>query len=178
MFKLKTLIILIYVITDILLLRPFGKIIFDVASKYDDISVADLRLLEKLSTKVQIFKHDIAFLKNCQTFQVFPKFLYFKIPHGSGSDANHIRKRLLRSAIHRRVAEKQKAEAKLNRSITRIQEVLSGLDWFIVRRSIKVNVDKSSEKVIKTHQKKLQRLTRNTVLPFTADDVISYIFPY
>ena len=153
MLKLKTLVLLLNVITNILLLRPFGKIIHDVAVKYIDISVADLRLFEKLSIKVERIKHDIAFLKNCQTFQVFPKFLCFKIPHGNGHDASIIRKRLLRSAIHKRVAEKKKAEAKLNRNVDRIQSILSGLDWFLVKRCVKVNVNKSSEKVVQLNRR-------------------------
>ena len=178
MLKLKTLVLLLNVITNILLFRPFGQIIHDVAARYNDISIADLRLLEKLSIKVERIKHDIAFLKNCQTFQVFPKFLCFKIPHGNGHDTNLIRKRLLRSAIHKRVAEKKKVEAKLNRHVNLVQNILSGLDWLLVKRCIKLNVSKSSEKVVATHQKKLQRLTQNVSLPFTADDVITNLSKY
>ena len=48
MFKLRTVVILINVVTNILLLRPFGRIIYDVAQ-----SVADLRLLEsKFAIKI------------------------------------------------------------------------------------------------------------------------------
>ena len=96
-----------------MLFIPFGRIIYNVAERYEQISVADLRQLEKLSVKFKKIQNDIAFLKNCQTFQVFPKFLSFRIPHSSPTDLKTIRKRLLRSAIHRRVTEKKKTELKL-----------------------------------------------------------------
>ena len=78
--KLKALFIFLSVATHFLLARPFGRIIYDVAARYDEINVGDLRKLEKISIKIKRIKNDIAFLKNCQTFQVFQKFVMFRLP--------------------------------------------------------------------------------------------------
>ena len=48
MLKLKALFIFLTVTIQFLLARPFGRIIYDVAARYDDISVGDLRKLEKI----------------------------------------------------------------------------------------------------------------------------------
>ena len=178
MFKLKTLVLFIKAVTNILLFRPFGRIIYDVAGRYEDLDVVNLRSLEKLSVKFEKIKNDIAFLKNCQTFKVFPKFLCFNLPHSSQSDANIIRKRLLRSAIHKRITEKKRTETKLKKATEDVKNVLSGLDWFIIKRCIEKNVHKQTIKVVETHQKKLQHLTHNATLPDTADDVITNLSDY
>ena len=60
--KLKALLIFLTVTIHFLLARPFGRIIYDVAARYDDINVGDLRKLEKISIKIKRIKNDIAFL--------------------------------------------------------------------------------------------------------------------
>ena len=53
--------------------------------------------------------------------------------------------------------------------------MLTGLDFYIFKRSLSKNVDKAANKLIMTHQKKLEKLTRNTVLPFTSDETVTNI---
>ena len=74
----KNLVIYIRVIVSFVLLRAFGNIINDIAQKYgSSLDVKDLRKLERLQIKVNKAKLDINFLKNCESFQVYPKFVYF-----------------------------------------------------------------------------------------------------
>ncbi len=178
MLKLKALFIFLSVARNFLLARPFGRIIYDVAARYDEINVGDLRKLEKITIKIKRIKNDIAFLKNCQTFQVFPKFVTFRLPLTTEYDTRAIRKRLLRSAIHRRIMEKKKMESKLNELINKTKNILNRMDWMIVNRSIQKNVKKEDAKHVANHEKKLQNLTRNKVLPLTAEEVITNLSNY
>ena len=103
MSKLKIVVLALNIITSLLIQRPFGTVIYDIAAKYDGIiAVADLRRVEKLAVKVKKAELDITFLKNCLSLNVIPKFLLFHLPHTNHVDTNAIRKRLLRSAIKRR----------------------------------------------------------------------------
>ena len=46
--KFKNIVVFIKIIINLVLLRSFGNIIHDIAYKYDELSVSDLRKLEKL----------------------------------------------------------------------------------------------------------------------------------
>ena len=48
----------------LLLSRPFGNIIHDIAEKYDHINTADLQKLEKLSIKSRKAELDLNFIRN------------------------------------------------------------------------------------------------------------------
>ena len=122
--KLKALFIFLSVATHFLLARPFGCIIHDVAARYDEINIGDLRKLEKISIKIKRIKNDISFLKNCQTFQVFPRIVTFRLSLTNDNDTKAIRKRLLRSAIHRRIMEKKKLESESQRFTVGLGDVI------------------------------------------------------
>ena len=114
--------------------------IYDIAAKYDHISTKDLRKLEQLFLKRSKANLDVTFLRNCQSFRVFPKFLHYNLPHSNAHDTKAIRKRLLRSALRKREAERRKLDQNLSAVVARVKCLLSGLDWFIVNRCILKNV--------------------------------------
>ena len=74
----------------------------DLAWKYRNVTVKDLRKYEKLQFKKNKLKLDIDFLNNCKQLGVYPKFLIFKIPNVSNKDASSICKKPLRSVINKR----------------------------------------------------------------------------
>ena len=65
MSHLKAVFYAIQFVISIILCRPFGHIIHDIANKYDQISLADLRRFEKLSQRCKKADLDVAFLKSC-----------------------------------------------------------------------------------------------------------------
>ena len=154
----------------LLLSRPFGSIIFDLAAKYNGrVNISDLRKFEKLSIKTRISELDLAFLCNCRSPNVFPKFLCFHLPANiDRQDALGIRRKLLKSAINRRTKEHHRDRLK-----NRISETLSSIDRYILHKSVGHNVTKGVKEFIKTHEKKLKNLTKNSVLPFTSDEVVT-----
>ena len=98
------------------LTRPFGKVIHDLAQNYNgSLAVSEFRKLEKLATKSRKAELDVQFLKNCQAFGVYPKFISFDLPNVCNSDAVYIRKRLLRTSILRRTQEKKKLDTDLEK---------------------------------------------------------------
>ena len=83
--SMKSVVLTLNILATLLLHRPFGNIIYDIASKYNGVlSTADLRKsgkVEKLATKVKRAELDVTFLKNCQSLNIIPKFLSFRLPH-------------------------------------------------------------------------------------------------
>ena len=57
--------------------RPFGAIIHNLEEKYDGVTVADIRKFETVVVKARKIELALNFLRNCKTFNVFPKFLCF-----------------------------------------------------------------------------------------------------
>lgn len=51
--------------------------------------------------------------------------------------------------------------------------ILNTLDRYILQQSISPNVSKTPAQFIKAHDKKLKKLTKNVVLPFTAKETIT-----
>ena len=71
-------------LTNFVILRSFGNLIYDITFKYNGIvDVKQLGKWEKLRIKVKKAELDLTFLKNCQAYNVYPKFLTFNIPHSN-----------------------------------------------------------------------------------------------
>ncbi|KAL9964557.1 hypothetical protein ACROYT_G028213 [Oculina patagonica] len=96
-----------------------------------------------------------------------------KLPNTSTQDILAIRKRLLRSAINKRTKEYKKLLFVKNKLMSDIGNIFNGVDFYVLKKSVGFNVKKAVDKVIKTHTKKLQQLTRNTVLPFTSKETVT-----
>ena len=175
----KSVVLFLKCLTIFVLNRNFGNLVHDVAHKYNEqLDVADLRKLEKLHKKVEKVTLDITFLRNCDTFNVVPKFLCFNIPHSSWFEQKSIRRRLLKSAIRRREKEKLQLVNTLKHHEEFVRKTLTSIDMFLLRKCITQNVDKMVKESIKTHQKKLQDLTKNFSLPFNPDEVIKNLSSY
>ena len=108
-----------------------------------------------------------------QTFNVFSKFLCFQLPNTSTQDILAIRKRLLRSAITKRTKEYKKLLFVKNKLMSDIGTILNSVDFYVLKKSVSFNVKKAVDKVIKSHTKKLERLARNTFLPFTSNETVT-----
>ena len=50
---------------------------------------------------------------------------------------------------------------------------MSSVEWYLLRKAVEKNVNAEVDNVIVTHSKKLENLTRNSVLPFTHEEVIT-----
>ena len=80
----------------------FGNILYDYVQKYNTLKTETLRKYEKLKIKIRKAELDLTFLTNCQTLNVYRKFLTFNLPNVISYNARFIRERLLRSAIKKR----------------------------------------------------------------------------
>ena len=171
--NLRCVVLFVRCVVSFCLLRPFGKIIYDISNAHNGrISIQELRKLEKLYVKVKKAELDIQFLKNCQYLKVTPKFLSFNVPHASSHDTKAVRKRLLRGALRKRNCEVRKLQKELDVSMKNTRGVVSSMEWFILIRSLDRNAKDMSSSVAKTHAKKLSSLTENSTLPFVASDVV------
>ena len=171
--NLRCVVLFVRCVVSFCLLRPFGKIIYDISNAHNGrISIQELRKLEKLYVKVKKAELDIQLLKNCQYLKVTPKFLSFNVPHASSHDTKAVRKRLLRGALRKRNCEVRKLQKELDVSMKNTRGVVSSMEWFILIRSLDRNAKDMSSSVAKTHAKKLSSLTENSTLPFVASDVV------
>ena len=53
-----------------------------------------------------------------------------------------------------------------------VRSLVTGIDWYIIYRSIDDNVCKKRKKILPTQEKKLKNLTFNKVIPFTSNEVV------
>ena len=85
------------------------------------------------------------------------------------NDERAIRIKLLRSAVNKQRYEKQKLEKDLERLKTDVRSLVTGIDWYIICRSIDNNVCKKRKEILPTQEKKL---TFNQAIPFTSNKVV------
>ena len=130
------------------------------------------RLFEKLSVKLKKADLDLTFLSNSRTFNFIPKFLAYNLPYTNDEDSRFIRKRLLRKGMRKRRDERYRLEKQLRNIRTEICSILSSTDKYIIQHLIDQNVQKMVKLTIKTHEKKLKNLTKNSMLPVTSTDTV------
>jgi len=172
----KSIVVFIRIISNLILLRNFGKIIFDISSKYNGrLELSQLRKLEKISIKTRKAELDVSFLESCQRFNVFPKFICFQLPNVSKYDVTAIRKRLLKSAIRKRCKEKRKLQNEKEKLEDVVKQVITGIDFFILNKALVKNVNREVLLTVKNHQKKLRKLTKNCILPFLSMETVTNI---
>ena len=162
--KFKKCILFLQCLSFLVLKRSFINVLHDIAQKYNNVTVIELRKLERLRVKFLKSSHDVCFLNNCRSFGVFPKFITFNLPNVSRKDVIGIRKKLLRSAIHQQNKRKNQSEKELTTHATNLRSKLSFVDWFILNKYIKEIVDKKIKKCVKIQEKKLKNLTKHTSL--------------
>ena len=102
------------------------------------------------------------------TLAVTPKFLAYNLPHANEIDEHVIRKRLLRSANHKRNGEIAKLHKEHMTLDTKIHNATSALEYYTLSRTIAANVAKVSSNVFKTHEKKMVFIGR----------VLDYVEPF
>ena len=131
-----------------------------------------LRKYKKLKIKIRKGELDATFLRNCQIFNVTPKFLTINLPSVSSYDLQFIKKRLLRSAVNKRNKELRSLKRDLSNHEREIGRVLSSVDKFILDNIVKKNRDKITKTTMKRHDKKLRSLTKSLSLPFATTETV------
>ena len=119
------------ILAVLLLCRSFGNVIYDIAASSNGLlSTTDIRSLEKCYKKREKAVLDIKFLRNCRTFNVFPKIIHVDIPFSNRYGATYIKKRLLKNVLHKRDKEKKMLDADLTKKIQYIRSRCDGITWF------------------------------------------------
>ena len=90
-FSFKNVVFYIQVLLNLICVRNFGKVVFDVSKHHDGkVSIKQLRNLEKSHIKLDKAILDLNFLLNCKTLGVVPKFLCFNLPYTNHNDSKAI----------------------------------------------------------------------------------------
>ena len=74
--------------------------------------------------------------------------------------------------MRKRKDERYRLEKQLRNIRTEICSILSSTDKYIIQHLIDQNVQKMVKLTIKTHEKKLKNLTKNSMLPVTSTDTL------
>ena len=127
------------ILSCFVLSRKFGKLIHDLAHKYQGLNVSELRKFEKLHTKFKKAELDVNFLSNCKTLNVIPKFLCFRLPNTDLNEQTRVRKSLLRSATNKRIKERDKINKLLNLMEIKLRNILNGVDFYLLKKAISKN---------------------------------------
>ena len=135
-------------------------------------NIEQFRKYQKLKIKIMKAELHATFYRNCQIFNVTPKFLTINLPNVSSYDLWSIKNRLLRSAINKRNTELRSLKRDLSNYEREIGRVLSSVDKFILDNVVKKNVDKITKTTMKTHDKKLRNLTKSLSLAFTTTETV------
>ena len=93
MVNFKPVVLFSKIISLFIVQRNFGNIIYNYVQKYDTLKIEQLRKYEKLKIKIRKAEYDATFLKNCQTFNVVPKFLTINLLNVSSYNLQFIKKR-------------------------------------------------------------------------------------
>ena len=78
MVNIKTVVIILKILTNFIVHRNFGNLIYDYVKKYDTLNVEQLRKYEQTKKKIRKVELDLTFLMNCQTLNVVPKFFFIQ----------------------------------------------------------------------------------------------------
>ena len=170
--KFKGVVLFLKILVTLVLSRGQGCIIHDIARKYKDINVSDLRKLEKLHIKRNKSQPDINFLINCKTFGAFTKFIYINIRNIDESDTLCLKKKLRNNAIHKRISERNSFDKKIRNIETTIRSKVNTIDWLIIKRLLFRNIKKSERSIITIHENKSRNLTKNRSNPFRHEEVL------
>ena len=146
--KLKSVVLFLKILVNLVLSRNFGNIIHDIAQNYININVSDLRKLEKLHIKRNKAQLDINFLINCKNFGVFPKFINVYLPNVDEKDMYGIKKKLRNNAIHKRIRERNDFDKKIKNVELQIKHILSNFDWYILTKLLGRNVKNKESTVL------------------------------
>ena len=143
-----------------------------VYQKYIDINVSDLRKLEKLHIKRNKAQLVINFLINCKNFGVFPRFINVYLLNFDVKYMYGIKKKLPKNAIHKLIRERSDFDKKIKNLGLQNKHKLDKFDWYILVKVLKRDVKNKENAVLKTHQKKIRNLTKNSTNPFTHTEIV------
>ena len=80
--------------------------------------------------------------------------------------------------IDKKRYRKEKLVKELERHKTDVTSLTTGIDWYIIYRSIDNNVRKKRNKILPKQEEKLKNVNFNKVIPFTRDEVVKNLSPF
>ena len=141
-YSFKSVVLFLKILVTLVLSRGYGCIIHDIARKYKDINVSDLRKLEKLHSKRNKSQIDINFLINRKTFGAFPKFIYVSIRNIYEYNTLCLKKKLRNNAIYKRILERNTFDKNTRNIELTIKSNLNTIDWLSIRKLVLRNIKK------------------------------------
>ena len=147
-----------------------------IRSRYGDNGVQLYRAFEKSSRSLEKNKLDLDFLTKCKVYNIFPKFLRFKLYKRSLQTSKFYKawqSKLLVHEINFKKRAISSSERELHRCAASIKSTFSLLDTAVVRRFVQRQVDHLHRTTVATHCKKLESLGVNSsIQPCDPDSVI------
>jgi len=132
-----------------------------IRSRYGGESIRVLRKFENYALKDVKARLDLEFLQKCKVYNVFPKFLRFKLYKKALQSSNFYRawqSKLLVNEIQSKRKLIKDMEGKLEDARELVRTTFSAMDAMLVRRDVAARADRSKVNIQNTHRKKLESL--------------------
>ena len=153
-----------------------GNVYHYVRDKYGISPMKSVYKLSGLRKKLEKAKLDSEFLITCKTYNVFPKFLRFRLYKKSLEDSSIYRSwqaKLLSNEIGSKKKSSKKIELQINNLQASLRIIFSRFDILIVNRLLDKQIALFTGKTRKTHDKKLSNLgIHGPIQPHDPDKVI------
>ena len=119
------------------------------------------RRLDKTSIKLKKNEADLKFLKTCKSYEILPKFLYFKLYRRNLLSSKLYRKwqfKLLTIEINHKTKIIKNLEKEKDKLDTELHNSVRFLDYYYFKSFIFKNVCRNNNRTSEIHQKKLKSL--------------------
>ena len=132
--------------------------------RYGHASLRVFRNYEQASTKLVKKKLDLKYLISCKSYNVFPKFLSFKLYRKTLCNSN-LYKSWQRKLLNNEIETKRKKiinyETHVSQCSESLRNLMSHLDFYCLCGFVRRKVEKTKTNVSKIHEKKLQKIGAN-----------------
>ena len=145
--------------------------------RYSQDGLRSYRTYFNNSLKLEKQKLDLDFLTKCKVYNVFPRFLRFKLYKRCLQGSTFYKSwqaKLLVNEIKFKKKTITQTENKLIQDLAQIQELFSPIDVYLCKYWTRQEIKKRNKSTLKTHQRKLANLgIHNELAPCDPSEVIS-----
>jgi len=157
-------------------LKTIRDIFSYVRSRYNEDAVRKLRKFDNLTRKVVKTELDLQFLSKCKTFNIFPKFLRFKLYKKALHSSSLYRSwqsKLLVNEIQTKRKALSDCSLRVKDAEAQIRSAVSSFDSALISRYVSKRGDEFRKSTLVTHERKLRNLgIENDLQPFDPDKVV------
>ena len=138
--------------------KPINNVI---VTRYGQDGLSTFRKYESINRKLMKAEEDLHFLRCCKSYNVFPKFIHFKLYRAdlqTTNDYKEYQEKLLDNEIREKIKLIDLHNQNLNTEKSRLRDLISGLDLACLTCYLNDQLKKQRTAIQQRHEKKLQAI--------------------